>query len=259
SATAGYPEFLKGSFTVNEIGDTYLDTRSLDHGLLWLNGKLIGRYWSIGPQQTLYIPGAWLKKGANQIMVLELGNPKSKTLTGRKDQVWSTQIDSTLLHSKIGQTAVLNANQLVKSGSLEDKDGWQNINFDKSVSGRYICLESTSSYENSPIAAIAELRLIDANGQEVPREECTIVYADSEEFEKENGLATLMMDNQPTTSWQTQWSKKKVNHPHRVIIDLGKEINLSGFKYLAGTQKTKAKIKDYNFYVSKAQFKINIK
>ncbi|RZL24333.1 MAG: beta-galactosidase, partial [Pedobacter sp.] len=110
SATAGYPEFLKGSFTVNEIGDTYLDTRSLDHGLLWLNGKLIGRYWSIGPQQTLYIPGVWLKKGENQIMVLELGNPKSNTLTGRKDQVWSTQIDSTLLHSKIGQTAVLNAN-----------------------------------------------------------------------------------------------------------------------------------------------------
>ncbi|RZL46569.1 MAG: hypothetical protein EOP00_14585, partial [Pedobacter sp.] len=259
SAKAGYPEFLKGSFTVNELGDTYLDTRNLDHGLLWLNGKLIGRYWGIGPQQTLYIPGAWIKKGENQITVLELGTPKSNTLTGIKEQVWATQIDSTLLHSKIGQTVVLNANQMVKTGVLEDKDGWQNINFEKTVNGRYICLESISSYENSPVAAIAELRLLDATGQEIPREECTIVYADSEEFEKENGLATLMMDNQPTTSWQTQWSKKKVNHPHRVIIDLGKLTAISGFKYLAGTQKTKGKIKDFNFYISKEKFQINTK
>ncbi|RZK35045.1 MAG: hypothetical protein EOO90_29845 [Pedobacter sp.] len=65
-----------------------------------------------------------------------------------------------------------------------------------------------------------------------------------------------MMDNQPTTSWQTQWGYKKVAHPHRVVIDLGKLTNISGFKYLAGTQKTKGKIKDFNFYVSKEPFTI---
>ncbi|WP_316765800.1 beta-galactosidase [Pedobacter frigiditerrae] len=256
SSKGGYPEFLKGSFTVNEIGDTYLDTRNLDHGLLWLNGKLIGRYWGIGPQQTLYIPGCWIKKGVNQITVLELGSPKDKSIKGIKEQIWATQLDSTLLHSKAGSKLTLNTNQLIKTGVLEDKDGWQNISFDKTASGRYICLESTSSYENSAVAAIAELRILDANDQEVPREECTIVYADSEEFERENGLATLMMDNQPTTSWQTQWGYKKVAHPHRVVIDLGKVTNISGFKYLAGTQKTKGKIKDFNFYVSKEQFTI---
>ena len=257
AAKAGYPEFLKGTFTVNEIGDTYLDTRSLDHGLLWVNGKLIGRYWGIGPQQTLYLPGCWLKKGANQITVLEMGNPKSKTLKGIKEQIWATVLDSTLLHSKIGQKAILPKDQLVKTGAFENKDGWQTVNLNQPVSGRYICLESTSSYDNSPITSIAELRIMDANGQEIPREECTIVYADSEEFEKENGFATLMMDNQPTTSWQTQWGSKKIMHPHQVIIDLGKTVSISGLRYLAGTQKTKARIKDFNFYVSKDKFVIN--
>ncbi|MBE9599754.1 beta-galactosidase [Pedobacter sp. MC2016-24] len=255
----GYPELMKGSFQVNEIGDTYLDTRNLDHGLLWLNDKLIGRYWSIGPQQTLYIPGCWLKKGNNQITVLELGNPKNRSLKGVKDQIWATQLDSTLLHSKAGQQLVLSQDQLVKAGVLTDKEGWQNVQLDKPVTGRYICLESTSSYEQSPVASIAELRIIDARGQEVPREECSILYADSEEFEKENGLATLLMDNQPTTSWQTRWSHEKRAQPHQVVIDLGKNISVAGFSYLPGAQKIKAKVKDFNLYVSKAMFLIQDK
>lgn len=256
---AGYPEFLKGSFTLNEIGDTYFDTRGLDHGLLWLNGKLIGRFWGIGPQQTLYIPGCWLKKGENKIVVLELGTPKTGLLKGIKDQIWSTELDSTLLHSNPNQQLKLSANNLVKSGELSDKEGWQTITFDEPATGRYICFESTSSYEQSKVASIAELRIVDANDQEVPREECTIIYADSEEFEKENGLATLLMDNQPTTSWQTQWSAKKVGHPHQVVIDMGKSVKVNGLRYLPGAQKTKAKVKNFNFYVSPEKFPIQVK
>lgn len=249
-AKAGYPEFMKGSFNVTQIGDTYLDTRNLDHGLLWLNGKLIGRYWGIGPQQTLYIPGCWLHKGANQITVLELGKPKKAALKGIKEQIWETRIDSTLLHILPGQKVALNKMQLVKTGAFADNDSWQNIPLDKQVTGRYVCLESTSSYTQTPVAAIAELRILDGNGQEIPREQCSVIYADSEEMQQENGSAALLMDNQPTTSWQTQWSQKKAAQPHQVIIDLGKAMPISGFRYLPGAQKTKAKIKDFNLYVS---------
>jgi len=63
-----------------------------------------------------------------------------------------------------------------------------------------------------------------------------------------------MMDNQPTTSWQTQWSRKKINQPHQVVIDLGKITLVGGFRYLSGMQKTKGKIKDFNFYISKDMF-----
>jgi hypothetical protein len=38
---------------------------------VWINGHAIGRYWNIGPQQTLYVPGPWLKAGDNQIIVFE--------------------------------------------------------------------------------------------------------------------------------------------------------------------------------------------
>lgn len=37
----------------------------------FINGKHIGRYWKVGPQQTLYIPGVWLRKGKNKIVIFE--------------------------------------------------------------------------------------------------------------------------------------------------------------------------------------------
>ena len=37
-----------------------------------MNGHNLGRFWNIGPQQTLYLPGAWLKMGRNEIIVFDL-------------------------------------------------------------------------------------------------------------------------------------------------------------------------------------------
>ena len=41
-------------------------------GCVWINGHHLGRYWEIGPQQTLYVPSEWLKNGQNEVVVLEL-------------------------------------------------------------------------------------------------------------------------------------------------------------------------------------------
>lgn len=73
SAMAGkaQPGCYKGSFMLNETGDTYLDMRSFGKGFVFLNGHNLGKYWQIGPQQTLYIPAGWLKKGANEIVVFD--------------------------------------------------------------------------------------------------------------------------------------------------------------------------------------------
>lgn len=38
---------------------------------MFINGKNLGRYWFIGPQQTLYVPGPWLHRGDNKITVFE--------------------------------------------------------------------------------------------------------------------------------------------------------------------------------------------
>lgn len=61
-----------GVFEVKQVADTYLDMRKWGKGVVWVNGKNLGRYWSIGPQQTLYIPAEWLKIGKNEIVVLDL-------------------------------------------------------------------------------------------------------------------------------------------------------------------------------------------
>jgi beta-galactosidase len=63
--------------------DTFLDTKGLGKGVVWLNGHPLGRFWNIGPQRTLYVPGAWLKPSGNQLVVLDLlteGKPTLRTL-----------------------------------------------------------------------------------------------------------------------------------------------------------------------------------
>lgn len=66
-----YPVIREGSFTLEKVGDTFLDMRDWGKGCVWINGHNLGRYWDIGPQQTIYVPAPWLKKGKNTITVFE--------------------------------------------------------------------------------------------------------------------------------------------------------------------------------------------
>jgi beta-galactosidase len=66
------PTFYKGIFEVEEIGDTFLMLEGWTKGVAFVNGFNLGRYWNIGPQKTLYVPGPLLKKGKNEIVVFEL-------------------------------------------------------------------------------------------------------------------------------------------------------------------------------------------
>ncbi|MCW1963289.1 glycoside hydrolase family 35 protein [Chryseobacterium viscerum] len=66
------PVIQEAEFTLDETGDTFLDMRKFGKGIVFINGRNAGRYWSTaGPQQTLYIPGVWLKKGKNLIQIFE--------------------------------------------------------------------------------------------------------------------------------------------------------------------------------------------
>jgi beta-galactosidase len=70
--TTASPTFRRGHFTLTSTGDTFLDVRSLGKGALWINGHAIGRFWNIGPQQTLFVPGPWLHQGDNEVIVFDL-------------------------------------------------------------------------------------------------------------------------------------------------------------------------------------------
>lgn len=76
--------FFKGTFELNETGDTYIDMSKYAKGVVWVNGHNLGRYWNRGPQQRLYCPASWLKKGSNEIVVLDLHLLEPATLKGEK-------------------------------------------------------------------------------------------------------------------------------------------------------------------------------
>jgi beta-galactosidase len=76
------PAFYRGAFTLAHAGDTFLDTRGWGKGTVWVNGHHLGRFWDIGPQQTLYVPGPWLHAGRNDVVVFALGVPRSRELRG---------------------------------------------------------------------------------------------------------------------------------------------------------------------------------
>jgi beta-galactosidase len=76
------PVVKKAYFTITETADTYLDMRNWGKGSVWINGHNLGRYWSIGPQQTLYVPVEWLKKGRNEVVILELLKPEQNEVSG---------------------------------------------------------------------------------------------------------------------------------------------------------------------------------
>ncbi len=77
------PVIYEGTFNLDETGDTFIDMEPWGKGIIFINGKNIGRYWQVGPQQTLYIPGVWLKKGENKIVIFEQLNetPMSEVKT----------------------------------------------------------------------------------------------------------------------------------------------------------------------------------
>lgn len=73
--------FFAGSFELSQTGDTYFDMSGYTKGVLFVNGHNLGRYWHIGPQQRLYCPASWLKKGKNEIVVFDLHATKSATIS----------------------------------------------------------------------------------------------------------------------------------------------------------------------------------
>jgi beta-galactosidase len=52
--------------------DTFLDTHGMSKGIAFLNGQPLGRFWSVGPEFTLYTPGPWLHPGTNEIVIFDL-------------------------------------------------------------------------------------------------------------------------------------------------------------------------------------------
>lgn len=71
-AQNGATGLYRAPFEVSEPGDASLELPGWTRGFVWVNGFGLGRYWSAGPQRTLYVPGPVLRVGTNEVWVLEL-------------------------------------------------------------------------------------------------------------------------------------------------------------------------------------------
>ena len=221
--------YYRGYFNLKKVGDTFLNFETWGKGQVYVNGHAMGRIWSIGPQQTLYIPGCWLKKGKNEIIVLDVVGPKETVVWGQAEpELNKLQLEKSNKHNNIGDKPDLNSATPVVAGAFNGGNGWQTIKFDGQKKGRYLAIEVVSNQDGKDVTAIAELYLQGADGKRLSREPWVAKYADSEE---ENGNHTLdkVYDLQESTYWQTV---RGASLPHLLVIDLGSVQTVTALEYL---------------------------
>ncbi|MCT1654102.1 glycoside hydrolase family 35 protein [Brachybacterium muris] len=66
------PVLVQASFEAGEQADAFLDISGAGHGVAYVNGFCVGRYWNIGPQQSLYVPAPVIREGRNEVLLLDL-------------------------------------------------------------------------------------------------------------------------------------------------------------------------------------------
>lgn len=234
--------------------DTFLNFETWGKGLVYVNGHPVGRIWEIGPQQTLYMPGCWLKKGENEIIVFDILGPREAKSEGLKEpKLDQLLVKKRLTHREAGQDLDLSGEEPVASGTFKPGNGWQEVKFKAPVRGQYVCIEALDAIDGKDIASIAEMYLLDDKGGRLSREPWTVMYADSEDTEGVNRSADKTFDLQESTYWQTS---PGAEFPHSVVIDLGNPRNLSGFQYLPRMEaEVPGAIKNYKIYVKETPFK----
>lgn len=247
------PAYYRATFELDRVGDVFLDMQTWGKGMVWVNGKAMGRFWKIGPQQTLFMPGCWLKKGKNEIIVLDLLGPEKATVSGLKKPILDMlRAEAPATHRTKGQNLNLKGEKSVAVGELTAGNGWQEVKFGKTVAGRYFCLEALSAQDGKDNAAVAEFYLLDENGKPLPRQHWKIEYADSESTSWGNFTADKIYDLQESTYWSTRDGDK---YPHRFVINLGEDVKVSGFRYLPRAEESyPGMIKKYKAYVKSTPF-----
>ena len=238
---------------VEEPHDTFLDLRPWSKGFVWVNGHNLGRFWNIGPQQTMYLPGPWLKHGRNEIVILDLFGPETPAIASLQEPILNQlRPDKDFARTRRPEVKLqLDSLKPVLQGSFAPGNTAQEIKFPQPVEGRFFCLESLSAHDGKPYAAIAELDLLDASGNPLSHEGWKIAYVDSEEREREDGTAENAIDGQTANFWHTQWGASSPDHPHTLVLDLGQSRRLSGIRYVPrqGNEGVGGRIKAYRIYV----------
>jgi beta-galactosidase len=248
------PAIYRGTFSVAEPGDTYLDMREWGKGIVLVNGHNLGRYWQIGPQQTLYVPGVWLKKGRNDVVVFEELKNGVHRLAGITTPILDQLNEEDFKAPRRAMTAPkLESTALVKEGTLGGGRSSQEITFEKRRA-RYLCLQALSSQNGDDFTTLAEIDALDTNHRPVSRDGWKILYVDSEETSAEDSVAENAIDGDTDSYWHSAWSLNHSAHPHTLVIDMNAVRELSGVRLLPRQDSANGRIKNYRLYLSESPF-----
>jgi beta-galactosidase len=215
----------------------------------------LARYWNIGPTQTAYVPGPWLRAGSNEIIVLDLVGPSQPVLAGLEKPILNELHPELDFNRKPAAKAHLLLGDIVPvySGAFAPGPDAQEVRFSQPVEGRQFCIEALDAQDGKPFAAIAELDLLDPDGKSVSHANWTIAYVDSEELSSEDGSASNAINGQTADFWHTAWSQTQPGYPHQLVIDLGASVHIGGFRYTPRPgANVPGRIKDYRVYVGSA-------
>lgn len=194
-----------------------------------MNGYALGRFWQIGPQQTLFCPGCWLKRGKNEIVEVDVVGTAKPELWGQDqpelDQLNLPQPPSNNIAERRPNLSDVSAALDV---SLPEGNGWQLHALSAPRSGRYLALVVDDTYVADAPAALAELYVRNAEGTRLLRDGWAVHYADSEHLDA-NHTADKAFDLQESTYWQAMPSHAK---PHLLVIDMGSEQSVSAIELL---------------------------
>jgi len=249
--SAQAPAFWRTTVEIEKPGDTFLDLRNWGKGVIWVNGHCLARFWNIGPTQTAYLPGCWLRAGKNEIVIWDLLGPTKPEIAGLDTPILNE------LHPELDFLKSLRPEVTLKldgvtpthTGIFAQGSDAQEVLFGAPASGKFFCLETLNAFDGKPFAAVAELDLLGTDGKPLSHNGWTIAYVDSEERASEDGSAENAIDGQTANMWHTEWSSAQPDYPHRLILNLGSEQTISGFRYVPRQGSETGRIKDYRVFI----------
>lgn len=245
----GQPAFFKGTFKLDQTGDCFIDMSRWGKGSVWVNGKSLGKFWNIGPHQTLYLPAPWLKKGENEIVVFEMEDTGNRTLQGLNqpilNQLGKDKNAIERAQRDYSKHPTLDKGDMILKGEMEKKADWQEFTFDNATTMRHLCFEAISSYDNK-FSCITEIDLLGQDGKPLTKDSWQVVYTNTEQAGE--GYVDQLIDGDLGTYWHSQWQGEQTKHPHQVIVDLGEIQTVKGFRIRQRNPNMAGCVKEFHLY-----------
>lgn len=218
--------YYRGWFNLKKPGDTFLNMENWGKGQVWINGHAIGRFWRVGPQQTLYVPGAWLKKGKNEIIVMDVAEPVENKLWGQdQHELDKLQLDEVKRSYNINDIPNLASLNPAAAGMCSVTGDYRDIKFSAAAEGRYVAIQIAGTHDGKA-PTISEVYFKDQAGRRIDRSDWQVKYASSEALQG-NHTGDKAFDLQEST----YWCAADAGLPALLVIDLGKVQRVSGMEY----------------------------